>query len=123
MATMTKARTYESFFRDVNSDLIMILRYSMTIQDEIKQLREIQTYWNQIVGRSYYWNDLSKKELNQISSINKINRYLKMRLIDDCRRAIIDTNKCKTTSFDAMFLKKKLMEEYADRMIYIKNTF
>lgn len=124
MNTMVKPkqRSYKSFFNEANRDIVLITKYSTNISNEIQQLKAIQIYWNEIVKKTLYWMNLAGQELDE-PSINKIHRYLRGQLLDSCHKAIADTDKCKTSSFKAIEVKKNLMEEYEDRLLYLKINF
>lgn len=122
MNAIVNRRNYKSFFNEASRDIILITKYTMTMPGETEQLKAILVYWNQIVSKSFRWKELAEKELDK-SSLDKIRRYLRKKLLDDCYQVVSDTNKCKTSSFAAAQLKKKLLEDYEDRLAYIKAVF
>lgn len=105
-------------------DLAMIPKYSVTSPalDEIDQIRDIQTYWNRIVSKSFFWVNIAKEELDK-QSFKKIHKHLKAKLISECSDAIKETEKSKVSSHEAIKLKQDLLEEYEDRLLYLKINF
>lgn len=124
MTTMVKPkqRSYKSFFSDANHSIILITKYPLDIPNEIQQLKAIQKYWNELVKKSLHWMGLAEKELDE-SSVDKIHKYLRGKLLEGCYKAMADTEKCKTSNFEAVNLKKNLLEEYEDRLLYLKINF
>jgi hypothetical protein len=106
----------------MTGDIILIPKYQTDCENEITQLKTIQAYWNHFVKCVYFWMDLARKKLDA-SSLKRIHRYLRDRLLIECDTMIKDTEKCKASTFASVTLKKDLLEEYEDRMIYIKKTF
>lgn len=103
MTTMVKPkqRSYKSFFSDANHSIILITKYPTNITNEVKQLKAIQLYWNEIVKQSLHWMNLAEEELDK-PSIDKIHKYLRGKLLEGCRKAIADTEKCKASSFESL---------------------
>lgn len=118
----SKFRSYKSFFNSMTGDILLIPKYAIDYTDETVRLKDILVYWNRLVHKSYFWMKVAKEELNQ-PSIDKIHRYLRTKMLTDCHRAIEDTNKCKTSNYESFLLKRKLLDEYEDRLIYIKQNF